>query len=78
MSRSILSGEKTEMLTHKEEQIYLTICRDGIFDSKELAKKFNISSTTLKRHLMNIYGKLCVSSRTELVYYYYTKGKDNV
>jgi len=52
-------------LTPKERQIALLL-RQGV-SNKQLARELNIGLPTIKTHLINLFRKIGVSSRTELV-----------
>ena len=52
-----------ESLTTRELQI-LTLAARGLTNG-EIGRALHISSRTVQGHLANVYGKLCVSSRTE-------------
>ncbi len=54
-------------LTPRELQIIALIV--GGYTNRDLAKKLNISENTAKHHLTNIFNKLGVSNRLELVLY---------
>jgi DNA-binding NarL/FixJ family response regulator len=56
--------EKVE-LTHREQQI-AECCTLGL-RNKEIASRLNISAKTVKTHLNNIFRKLRVDNRVELV-----------
>lgn len=62
-------------LTPKEKDILLAIVEKGIFDTNSLAKKFYITSSTVRTHLQSIYAKFQVQSKAELVYRYYQNEK---
>lgn len=61
---SILRNKKTT-LTNQEEKIYNFI-KQG-FSNKEIASELNISLSTVKTHINNLYKKMNVSSRKDLV-----------
>ncbi|HEV3429667.1 MAG TPA: LuxR C-terminal-related transcriptional regulator [Paraburkholderia sp.] len=52
-------------LTHREEQI-ARLVRDGL-SNKAIARDLEVSQPTVKTHLLRMFRKLGVSSRTELV-----------
>lgn len=54
-----------EPLTEKEKEV-LTLLQSGL-RNKDVAERANISLTTTKWHLKNVYAKLNVSNRTEAV-----------
>ena len=54
-----------EPLTRRELEI-LTLSREPL-SNKEIAARLNISYHTVKRHLLDIYAKLGVSSRWDAV-----------
>ena len=54
-----------EPLTNRELEILELLTQR--LSTKEIASKLFISSTTVKKHLNNIYGKLNVSKRREAV-----------
>jgi LuxR family transcriptional regulator, maltose regulon positive regulatory protein len=57
--------ELVEPLTPRELQI-LTLLRDPLYP-KEIARQLDISYLTVKRHALNVYGKLGVNTRWEAV-----------
>ena len=54
-----------EQLTEKEKEV-LTLLQSGL-RNKDVAQRANISLTTAKWHLKNVYAKLNVGNRTEAV-----------
>jgi DNA-binding CsgD family transcriptional regulator len=52
-------------LTHREQQI-ARLVRDGL-SNKEIARALDLSQPTVKTHLLRMFRKLEVSSRTELI-----------
>lgn len=60
----ILRNKKTP-LTNQEQKIYNFI-KQG-FSNKEIASELNISLSTVKTHINNLYKKMDVSSRKDLV-----------
>lgn len=64
-------GEKKifgDELTSREEEIAVAIC-EGL-SAKEIAKKYFISERTVKTHTSNIFGKLNVKNRVQLMLEY--------
>src|SRR5262249_36771277 len=59
------AGRKTFGLTPRELEIIGTIVAG--YTNKDIAHKFSISEQTVKHHLTNIYDKVGVSNRLELV-----------
>ncbi|WP_439182749.1 LuxR C-terminal-related transcriptional regulator [Carboxylicivirga taeanensis] len=58
-------GYGSEELTQREQEIVRLICKG--LRNKEIAEQLHISTTTVKTHLTNIYGKLNVRNRTSLI-----------
>ncbi|MCY1719944.1 LuxR C-terminal-related transcriptional regulator [Prolixibacteraceae bacterium Z1-6] len=58
-------GNGHEELTRREQEIVKLIC-SGL-RNKEIADQLHISTTTVKSHLTNIYGKLNVRNRTSMI-----------
>jgi len=53
--------------TDKEKEIINCICEKK-FKDREIAKELFISKGTVRTHLLNIYSKLSVESKIDLVY----------
>jgi two-component system, NarL family, nitrate/nitrite response regulator NarL len=58
-------GAKTFKLTAREQEVIETVVAG--YTNKDMAQKFSISEQTVKHHLTNIFNKLGVSNRLELV-----------
>ncbi|HSC26133.1 MAG TPA: response regulator transcription factor [Vicinamibacterales bacterium] len=54
-----------EQLTPREHDV-LVLVADGL-RNREIARRLGISEHTVKFHLAAVFGKLCASSRTEVV-----------
>ena len=54
-------------LTQREEQVALKVLERK--DNADIASELFIATSTLQVHLRNIYKKVCVHSRTELIDY---------
>jgi DNA-binding NarL/FixJ family response regulator len=69
ISASSKSGEGSEkpLLSDREMEIVQLVAQG--FQNKEIGKKLVISENTVKNHLHNIFDKLGVSDRLELVLY---------
>jgi len=67
-----LSAPRPAKLTGREVEVAKFVAQG--LRNKEIAYKANISEGTVKMHLHNIYEKLGVNSRTELVLYVRDKG----
>jgi len=64
----VASGGRPDFgLTSRERQVIALICAG--YTNKDLARKLDISEHTAKHHLTNIFDKLGVSNRLELVLY---------
>jgi len=72
MSASQQPSKKTFGLTKRELEIVGTIV--GGYSNKDIAKTFTISEDTVKHHLTNIYDKLGVYNRVELVLFAINRG----
>jgi ATP/maltotriose-dependent transcriptional regulator MalT len=72
LSPSRASQPPIEPLTNREIDVLNLL--DQRLSNKEIAEKLFISTTTVKGHLQNIYGKLNVSKRREAVEKAYTLG----
>ena len=57
-----------EHLTHREKEVFLLLLEN--LKSKEIAEHMNISPNTLKKHCGNIYRKLDIENKTELIKVY--------
>jgi DNA-binding NarL/FixJ family response regulator len=72
MSRSVLDTEKNEplgslpdMITSREEEILKHMVNG--WDAKRIASTLDISVLTVRKHIANIYDKLHVQSRAEVI-----------
>jgi LuxR family maltose regulon positive regulatory protein len=63
--RETARAELIEPLTERESKILL--CLSSGLSNKEIARELSISPLTVKRHTVNLYGKLLVHSRREAV-----------
>jgi len=59
------SAEESKLLTNKEHEVLHLLSQGHLY--KEIAVKLNISISTVKKHLHNIYQKLHVNNRTEAI-----------
>ena len=59
-------------LTKREKEV-LQLLVEGLL-YKEIADRFDISANTAKKHVMNIYSKLHVNTRTQALHLAYEKG----
>lgn len=74
--RECFYGEKKffgDELTSREEEIAVAIC-EGL-STKEIAKKYFISERTVKTHISNIFVKLNVKNRVQLLLEYNARGE---
>lgn len=58
-------GEPGDELTHREREVLLLVARG--FGNGRIGEELHLSTTTVKRHLSNVYEKLGVHSRGEAV-----------
>jgi LuxR family maltose regulon positive regulatory protein len=63
--RETARAELIEPLTERESEILLLLARN--LPNKKIARELSISPLTVKRHTINLYGKLLVHSRREAV-----------
>lgn len=61
-------------LSEREKEIYQFFAESGN-TAKEAAKHFSLSPDTIKSHLQNIYLKLHINSKLELVRHYFLNNK---
>ena len=61
------------LLTPREKEIEIAICKNGIITNFDLTNHFKISNSTLHSHLQSIYSKWGVDSKAELIYKFYQK-----
>lgn len=65
VSKKSAPTDKKIKLTQQERKIYNFIINGD--SNKEIASKLNVSVSTIKTHINNIYKKIGISSRTELI-----------
>lgn len=56
---------KRKLLTDREYQIFELLVKN--YDTEEIAKKFNISSKTVRNHISNVIQKLGVKGRSQAI-----------
>jgi DNA-binding NarL/FixJ family response regulator len=54
-----------EHLTHREREVAYAVSRG--LRNRAIASEYGISEETVKKHLVNIYGKLALDGRVQLV-----------
>jgi DNA-binding NarL/FixJ family response regulator len=59
------SAEEGKLLTNKEHEVLQLLAKGHLY--KEISVKLNISVSTVKKHLHNVYQKLHVNNRTEAI-----------
>jgi len=59
------SAEESKLLTNKEHEVLRLLSQGHLY--KEIAVKLNLSVSTIKKHLHNVYQKLHVNNRTEAI-----------
>jgi DNA-binding NarL/FixJ family response regulator len=59
------SAEESKLLTNKEHEVLQLLAKGHLY--KEISVTLNISVSTVKKHLHNIYQKLHVNNRTEAI-----------
>jgi DNA-binding NarL/FixJ family response regulator len=59
-------------LTEREKEILALLVQGLLY--KEIGAKLNISANTAKKHVINIYNKLHVNSRAQVMHLAYEKG----
>lgn len=59
------AGAELSSLTEREQEICLLLARTAL-DQKSIADKLQISRGTVRKHIENLYRKLCVTRRQEL------------
>ena len=68
---SVASASRIVLLSQREEEV-VRLVADGLTD-REIARKLKRRAVTVKRHLLQIFAKLGISSRVELIFYFYSK-----
>lgn len=67
-----MNVERYMILTTQEKKVYDLVCIEGMFDLKDIAENLICAVSTVRTHLNNIYRKMNVGSKCELVYKHYT------
>jgi DNA-binding NarL/FixJ family response regulator len=67
-SLQTLISRRREMLTSREEQVAALVA-EGL-SNRQTAHELNISEHTMEKCLLNVFDKLGISSRVELVFYF--------
>ena len=60
------------VLLSQREQNVVRLVAHGLTD-REIARRLKLQTVTVKRHLLQIFAKLGISSRVELIFYFYSK-----
>jgi DNA-binding NarL/FixJ family response regulator len=68
---SVASASRIVSLSQREEEV-VTLVANGLTD-RQIARKLKRRAVTVKRHLLQIFAKLSISSRVELIFYFYSK-----
>ena len=68
---SVASASRIVLLSQREEEV-VRLVANGLTD-REIARKLKGGAVTVKRHLLQIFAKLGISSRVELIFYFYSK-----
>ena len=69
-----LVAEAVEQLTRREREIVALLMMHGMSTNAEIAERLVVESSTVKWHIENVFRKLGVVSRTELVSYAWQNG----
>jgi len=64
-----------ESLTQRERQMAQAVSRG--LRNRQIAREFDISEETVKKHLATIYGKLAISGRVALAVHVLRSGLEN-
>jgi DNA-binding NarL/FixJ family response regulator len=67
-------AQTTQPLSNREEQIAHLVATG--LSNREVAKQLGLSQHTVKNYLFRLFEKLSISTRTELVLYVLSRGKD--
>ncbi|RJQ50096.1 MAG: DNA-binding response regulator [Nitrospiraceae bacterium] len=54
-------------ITKREESLLRLLVEEGVSESKDIADRLGIKTTTVKHHLENLYNKFNVNNRTSLI-----------
>jgi DNA-binding CsgD family transcriptional regulator len=68
---SVASASRIVSLSQREEEV-VRLVANGLTD-REIARKLKLRAVTVKRHLLQIFAKLRISSRVEIIFYFYSK-----
>ena len=63
-----MEPEKLESQLSIREKEVIELVKEGIFSNEKIAEKLNIKRTTVHTHFKNIYKKIDVHSKNELIY----------
>jgi len=65
LQRQNETAEESKLLTNKEHEVLHLLSQGHLY--KEISVKLNMSVSTVKKHLHNVYQKLHVNNRTEAI-----------
>jgi DNA-binding NarL/FixJ family response regulator len=71
-SLRVLNSKGNSLLTPREEQV-VALVAEGL-GNRQIATELHLSEHTIKKYLFNIFEKLGVSTRVELVLYAFNNG----
>lgn len=72
MPESVDAGQVDDGLTAREREMVILVARGMVV--KEIAHALRVSEKTVRNHMRNIYRKLAVYDRSQLVIYALKKG----